>query len=228
MNTSSADGTSDEIMIKGKLKLIDELGLPWEVHFQDDVYGDNDITTPSGTAHGEGTRPDWDWIERQVDLGQDVEIGITWLDSAGNPKGGHWVTLEGKIDFGEGARGFWYRHDTEQDSTGGTDSSHFSWVTMRPDSFLVLENEPSNYIDIVVAESPIVGDFIPGDANGDGFLLASDVTYLVRYPKGINPPPDPLLAGDANGDCQVIGSHVTFMVRYFKGLGPAPHAGNCR
>ena len=69
--------------------------------------------------------------------------------------------------------------------------------------------------------------FLPGDANGDGQVIGSDITYLVNYFKGINPPPDPFLAGDANGDCAVIGSDVTYMINYFRGIGPAPLIGDC-
>jgi hypothetical protein len=69
--------------------------------------------------------------------------------------------------------------------------------------------------------------FPPGDANGDHSVLGGDVTYLVRFFKGLGNPPNPFFAGDANGDCQVLGSDVTFLVRYFKGLGPAPARMNC-
>jgi hypothetical protein len=69
--------------------------------------------------------------------------------------------------------------------------------------------------------------FLPGDANGDGRLIGSDVTYLVQYFAGRNPAPDPFYAGDANGDCEIIGSDVTYLVTYFRGIGPAPVAGDC-
>lgn len=70
--------------------------------------------------------------------------------------------------------------------------------------------------------------FLPGDANRDGAVRGSDVTYLVSYFKGTNPPPNPILAGDANGDCLLMAGDVTYLVRYFKGLGSAPVRGNCR
>ncbi|MCP4583404.1 MAG: hypothetical protein GY839_17485 [candidate division Zixibacteria bacterium] len=70
-------------------------------------------------------------------------------------------------------------------------------------------------------------DFLPGDANGDGLVIGSDVTYLVAYFRGANPPPDPFLAGDANGDCAVIGSDVTYLVNYFRGEGQPPVRGDC-
>ncbi|MCP4584014.1 MAG: hypothetical protein GY839_20575 [candidate division Zixibacteria bacterium] len=67
----------------------------------------------------------------------------------------------------------------------------------------------------------------PGDANGDGLVIGSDVTYLVAYFRGINAPPDPFLAGDANADCMVIGSDVTRLVNYFRGIGGPLQRGDC-
>lgn len=70
-------------------------------------------------------------------------------------------------------------------------------------------------------------DFVPGDANGDGVVNSSDVTYLVRYLRDSGPPPAPLLAGDANGDCQVLSSDVMYLVSYMRGTGDAPVRGDC-
>lgn len=73
-------------------------------------------------------------------------------------------------------------------------------------------------------------DYVPGDANGDGNVMGNDVTYSVRYFKGLgNPPPDSCpyqggwlySGGDANGNCSYTGSDVTFLVGYFKGYNPA-------
>ena len=70
-------------------------------------------------------------------------------------------------------------------------------------------------------------NFIPGDANGDGYVRSSDVTYLINYFHGDVPAPDPMLAGDANGDCHVVGSDVTYLINFFRGYGPAPVSGDC-
>jgi hypothetical protein len=73
-------------------------------------------------------------------------------------------------------------------------------------------------------------DYIPGDANGDGNVMGNDVTYSVRYFKGIgSPPPDSCeyqggwlySGGDCNGNCAYTGSDVTFLVAYFKGINPS-------
>jgi hypothetical protein len=84
-------------------------------------------------------------------------------------------------------------------------------------------------IDMVLA---FPCDFVPGDVNGDGRVIGSDVTYAVNYFRLIGPPPpdscfnansDSWLysAADANGDCQFISSDVTYLVNYFY-MGPAP------
>lgn len=70
-------------------------------------------------------------------------------------------------------------------------------------------------------------DFIAGDANGDGRIIASDIVYLIQYFRGIGQPPVIFLAGDSNGNCSVTGQDVTFMVNYFRSIGPAPFRGNC-
>lgn len=85
-----------------------------------------------------------------------------------------------------------------------------------------LGSSDEQYLSIAFESS-----FIPGDANGDGRLIGSDVTYLVSFFRGIVPPPVPLLAGDANGDCSVVGSDVTYMVNYFRGTGNPPVMGDC-
>jgi len=73
-------------------------------------------------------------------------------------------------------------------------------------------------------------DYVPGDANGDGNVMGNDVTYSVRYFKGLGaPPPDSCpynggwlySAGDANGNCAYTGSDVTFLVGFFKGINPS-------
>jgi len=70
-------------------------------------------------------------------------------------------------------------------------------------------------------------DYIPGDANGDGQLLSSDLTYLIDYFAGQLPAPVPFLAGDANGDCNITGNDLIFILNYFRGIGPLPARGDC-
>jgi hypothetical protein len=98
---------------------------------------------------------------------------------------------------------------------------------------LTLTNDPD--MDTVnIPVTLIVGqasgcNYMPGDINGDNLVLAGDVTYAVRYFKGLNPPPPDscwddsmsvwlYAAGDVNGSCEFRGSDVTLLVAYFKGI----------
>jgi hypothetical protein len=71
-------------------------------------------------------------------------------------------------------------------------------------------------------------DYLIGDLNGDGNVVGADVTYGVRFFKGIGAvPPDSCYvdsldgylyaAGDVNGNCEFRGSDITRLVAYFKG-----------
>lgn len=71
--------------------------------------------------------------------------------------------------------------------------------------------------------------YLPGDINGDGSRIGGDVTYGVRYFKGIGPqPPDSCyldstgsylyVSGDVNGNCEFRGSDITRLVQFFKGM----------
>jgi len=71
-------------------------------------------------------------------------------------------------------------------------------------------------------------EYLIGDISGDNQRLGGDVTYGVRYFKGIGVrPPDSCymdstggylyVAGDCNGNCEFRGSDITRLVAYFKG-----------
>lgn len=70
--------------------------------------------------------------------------------------------------------------------------------------------------------------YIPGDVNGDGSVIGSDVTYAVTYFRGDGTPPPYSVwlessqswlyaAADANGSCSFIGSDITYLVNFFRG-----------
>jgi hypothetical protein len=70
--------------------------------------------------------------------------------------------------------------------------------------------------------------YLPGDINGDGQRLGADVTFGVRFFKGLGAGPADscymdsthsflYVAGDVNGNCEFRGSDITRLVAYFKG-----------
>jgi Dockerin type I domain len=80
-----------------------------------------------------------------------------------------------------------------------------------------------NLVD--VSALPFCVGALCGDANGDGYVNAGDIVFLVCYIFGTcgSPrPPDPLQAGDANCDGQVDIGDVVYLVAYVYRSGPQP------
>ncbi len=89
--------------------------------------------------------------------------------------------------------------------------------------------QPRMYNDFRDATiTPSQCEYLIGDMSGDGQRLGGDVTYGVRYFKGIGTPPRDscfmdstgtylYVAGDVNGNCEYRGSDITRLVAYFKG-----------
>lgn len=74
--------------------------------------------------------------------------------------------------------------------------------------------------------------YVPGDVNGDNYVMGNDAVYSVRYFKGLGPPPPDSCwndstscwlysAGDTNGNCLFQGSDITYLVAFFKGYNRA-------
>jgi hypothetical protein len=98
---------------------------------------------------------------------------------------------------------------------------------------LAASNIESNDVGVMLNQAALC-TYLPGDINGDGHLLGSDVTYMVRYLKGIgNPPVNQCymdstssilyVAADVNGNCEFRGSDITRFVTYFKGISTLSH-----
>jgi hypothetical protein len=83
----------------------------------------------------------------------------------------------------------------------------------------------TTWLELVLSPSC---NYMLGDLNGDGNLIAGDVTFGVRYFKGLGDQPADscymdstnsylYVAGDVNGNCEFRGSDVTKLVSFFKG-----------
>ncbi|MCD6163279.1 MAG: aryl-sulfate sulfotransferase [candidate division Zixibacteria bacterium] len=87
----------------------------------------------------------------------------------------------------------------------------------------------SNEVEIIADLNPI---YIPGDINGDGNIINSDITFGIWYFKGTTTPPDSCWndstnawlysAADVNGDCQFSGSDIIYILRFLVGFGNPP------
>jgi hypothetical protein len=162
METDPVNGTLDRDFVEGKVAYAESKGVgSLIIKFMDDEFGEENI----GRARGRGLIPTTDFIFDELNAGEDVEIGFTFLDAAGNANGGHWVTAVGKFEL-FGNRGIWFVEDTDQGNAGGTGAVGFSWIGTNG-GFLELSNYPSRHrIDIVVSESVIepgtLGVFVGG------------------------------------------------------------------
>ncbi|MFH2056205.1 MAG: dockerin type I repeat-containing protein [bacterium] len=69
------------------------------------------------------------------------------------------------------------------------------------------------------------GDWLPGDADGDGIVNISDGVYIIQYIFASGEPPQPVLAaGDADCDGAVNITDVVYLINYIFASGPAPCA----
>lgn len=94
-------------------------------------------------------------------------------------------------------------------------------------------NDPESPNITIACSLQVIGgapqcNYLIGDISGDGQRLGGDVTYGVRYFKGIGTAPKDscfmdstgtylYVAGDCNGNCEFRGSDITRLVAYFKG-----------
>ena len=117
--------------------------------------------------------------------------------------------------------------------TEGLAGDHIIYVDVDADSVIRDIDRENNFASRTIEILPYRPcDYTPGDINGDGNVMGNDVTYGVRYFKGLGaPPPDSCWndstetwlysAADANGSCSFTGSDITFLVAYFKGVNPS-------
>jgi len=68
-------------------------------------------------------------------------------------------------------------------------------------------------------------NWVFGDANGDGAVDVTDITYLREYLFMLGLPPDPLPSGDPNSDCIVNVADIVYLINYVFIGGPEPSRG---
>jgi len=68
----------------------------------------------------------------------------------------------------------------------------------------------------------IGGEYLAGDANGDGTVNIGDAVYVINYVFRGGPAPDPFSAGDANCEGKINVGDAVYIVNYVFRSGPAP------
>lgn len=64
--------------------------------------------------------------------------------------------------------------------------------------------------------------FVPGDANGDGYLNLQDIIYLIEYFFQGGLPPAPAQVGDVNCDGKCSIGDLLYLINYLWKFGPPP------
>jgi immune inhibitor A len=133
-------------------------------------------------------------------------------------------------DSGSGWWNIFFERDTlSYTFTGATNGKRYFFKARAVDNALNRETdgwtpECTTYANITAPPC----SYMQGDINSDGQRIGGDVTYGVRYFKGIGgQPPDSCymdstsayiyVAGDVNGNCEFRGSDITRLVSFFKG-----------
>jgi hypothetical protein len=68
----------------------------------------------------------------------------------------------------------------------------------------------------------VTGIHYSGDVNGDGFIDAGDVVFLINYLYTSGPAPEPVELGDVNCDGEVDAGDAIFLINYLFRNGPVP------
>jgi hypothetical protein len=143
---------------------------------------------------------------------------------------GSWLTVEPTSGYiAPYSRDTIYVNMDAADLAVGSHSGYLLLVTNDPNMDTI--NMP---VTLVIQTGGGACDYMPGDINGDDQVMGGDVTFSVRYFKGLGPnPPDSCwndstdswlyAAGDVNGNCEFRGSDITLLVAYMKGTATELH-----
>lgn len=167
-NRAVGNGVTDLQFLSGKLDYLRENNL------DDDIVVKHQDVGPGGpgggnhtfkgvTSKGEGV-PSIEFIRREIEKSEDVEIGYTRRHPDGKTSG-HWVTAAG-VGHILGRPFLFHRSDQRQTNTDpgdniGTEGAQFGWLLKKANGDVHLQGVGKGsleatgpQIDIVVAESP--------------------------------------------------------------------------
>lgn len=187
MKRAKNQGTIPADFIRGKLEFIKAHKLKINVKFQSE-FNAGDIWDSESKTYAKnmnsGTYPTWQFLKKEMDDGEDVEINYYWHN--GTDWSGHSVVLTGAYEHANGTKEIMWKHDMRQDSAGGTKQEVDSlWLDQY--GRLVIGSRRA-YIGMIVAESPSpTGPFTSVD---DQILSPFKYELAQNYPNPFNPVTD--------------------------------------
>jgi hypothetical protein len=147
MNKHGVKGVRFDSMVIGKLTLIDELKLPIHVKYntlhesgnEKELVSDNPDYDHKADNEGKmGVHPMFDWLKKEMEAGEDVEVQIGWygpLEKGEDGKMkrkrhyGHWLVASGYFQMGD-LKGMFLKDDDDQLDTGGLRHKYYPWDTL--------------------------------------------------------------------------------------------------
>ncbi len=128
-------GVWSEDFLAAKLEYINKYDLPVIVKFQrrgstEDVESQDDYLSIADNQ-GDGGYPKFDWIRKEVQDSEDVELFLEYHADAGSGStvtGRHVVVLTGAHST-TSSNELWYKDDNDQRNAGGTQERSVTWQT---------------------------------------------------------------------------------------------------
>ena len=155
-------------MLRGKFSYLNKNGLKDAlVHTHqgrgygtqpDQALPDGDFTEYGITSTDDGATVTLEWIRRQIEEGNDIELVFSFDDKHGNPTGGHAVRVVGFEIDESGAFYIYYVHDRVQSNDGiGLETVRVCVQDLDGDGFLNL-GSPDREIRFALSESMAQND----------------------------------------------------------------------
>ncbi len=176
MERKPGHGVPIENFIKGKLDYIEKNELKINVKFQT-VALTKDISSTSGKTtarndNGEGAFPTWEWLQKQLNEGEDVEIMYYWKDSL--DWRGQAVVVTGYELTNAGRLRLKFEHDLYQAGVGGTRQECDDLILDSEKKMILIQHHA--VIVSAVAESP--GTPFPVELSTFGATVEKNSVYL--------------------------------------------------
>lgn len=168
-NRDTNKGTNYDDFLKAKLAYIDKHKLPIKVKFQnmngiganvpspDPRYGHSaQYVGPPGASLSAVRSPQWDWLVKEMQDSEDVELRLGWWKH-GQKQGGHAVVVTGTAKI-NGVRQVRIKDDATQSRAGGTEMPSYIWDSTSSGFVKINELYDANdtstcFLEAITAES---------------------------------------------------------------------------
>ena len=112
-----------------------------------------DFETSDGKAISNGNDPTFEFIKKELENGEDIEITVGWLDADGTRTSGHLMTVVGASDTSAGKE-ITVQDDPNQGTTDTKNQRRSTPYVDKGTTAPYLPSLPRNRVEMVISESP--------------------------------------------------------------------------